>query len=82
MVAFVAGNQVVCPWIRYSTKESEASLVVQVTVAADEVMPLEATPEIVGGVVSGGASVVKIGSGLGAQVVGFPEGSFEVTRYS
>jgi hypothetical protein len=44
----------------YSTWLSETSFVVQVIVAPPEVIPPLATLEITGGVVSGGAVVVKL----------------------
>ncbi len=46
----------------YSTSESDASLVVQETVAVETVMFELATLEMTGGVVSGGAAVVKVKS--------------------
>ena len=60
VVLGVLADHVVVTWILYSTWESLASLVVQLMVAPVEVMLVEATAEIVGGVVSGGAKVVKV----------------------
>ena len=56
---------------------SEASLVVQLMVALLAVMAVLPTAEIMGGVVSGGAAVVKVKS---AETAAFPAASLECTR--
>ncbi len=63
--------------VPYSTSESDASLVVQEMVAVETVMFELATLEITGGVVSGGAAVVKVKS---PDVARLPAASLDFTR--
>jgi hypothetical protein len=60
-----------------STAELAGSLVVHVMTAEVAVILVAATPEIVGGVVSGAASVVNV---LSPEVATFPAASALLTR--
>ncbi len=63
--------------VPYWIWEEEASLVDQVMMALVVVMLLAVTPEIVGGVVSGAAEVVKV---LSPEVAVLPVASVLLTR--